>query len=64
MIAPSALADTVSVVIPCYNAAPFVGEAIESVLAQEWLHTDVVVVDDASADESWEVIERYGPCIQ
>jgi glycosyltransferase involved in cell wall biosynthesis len=64
MIAPSALADTVSVIIPCHNAAQFVGEAIESVLAQEWLHTDLIVVDDASTDDSWEVIERYGPCIQ
>ena len=64
MIAPSILADTVSVVIPCHDAAPFVGEAIESVLAQEWLHTEVVVVDDASTDESWEVIQRYAPCIQ
>ena len=64
MIAPSVLSDTVSVVIPCHDAAPFVGEAIESVLAQEWLHTDLVVVDDASTDGSWEVIERYAPCIQ
>lgn len=64
MIAPAAIGDTVSVVIPCHNAAPFVGEAIESVLAQEWLHTDVIVVDDASTDGSWEVIQRYGPCIQ
>lgn len=64
MIAPSDLVDTVSVVIPCHNAAAFVGEAIESVLAQEWLHTEVIVVDDASTDDSWEVIERYGPCIK
>ena len=64
MIAPSALSDTVSVVIPCHDAAPFVGEAIESALAQEWLHTEVVVVDDASTDGSWEEIERFAPCIQ
>lgn len=63
MTAPFALRDTVSVVIPCHNAAPFVGEAIESVFAQEWPHT-VVVVDDASTDGSWEVIEGYGSCIQ
>jgi glycosyltransferase involved in cell wall biosynthesis len=64
MIAPSDLVDTVSVIIPCHNAAAFVGEAIESVLAQEWLHTEVIVVDDTSTDESWDVIQRYGPCIQ
>jgi glycosyltransferase involved in cell wall biosynthesis len=64
MIALSALTETVSVIIPCYNAAPFVGEAIRSVLAQDWPHTEIIVVDDASADGSWEVIERYRPRIQ
>lgn len=59
MIAPSAT-PVVSVIIPCHNAAPFVGEAIESVLAQEWPYTEVVVVDDASTDGSWAVIQRYG----
>jgi glycosyltransferase involved in cell wall biosynthesis len=64
MIAPSALGETISVIIPCHNAAPFVGETIDSVLAQEWPHTEIVVVDDASTDGSWSVIERYGSRIQ
>lgn len=59
MIAPSAPAGTVSVILPCHNAAPFVGEAIESVLAQAWPHSELIVVDDASTDGSWEAIERY-----
>jgi glycosyltransferase involved in cell wall biosynthesis len=57
-------AAAVSIVIPCHNAAPFVGEAIESVLAQQWPHVDLVVVDDASTDGSWAVIQRYAGCIQ
>lgn len=57
-------AATVSVIIPCHNAAPFVGEAIESVLDQQWPHVDLVVVDDASTDGSWEVIQRYAGRIQ
>jgi glycosyltransferase involved in cell wall biosynthesis len=64
MIAPSAHAETVSVIIPCHDAAPFVAQAIESVLAQAWPHVDVVVVDDASTDGSWGVIERCLPRIQ
>ena len=49
----------VSVVTPCYNAAPFVAETIESVLAQTHPHVEQIVVDDASTDGSWEVVERY-----
>ena len=49
----------VSVVTPCYNAAPFVAETIESVLAQTHPSVEQIVVDDASTDGSWEVIERY-----
>ncbi|HEX8692867.1 MAG TPA: glycosyltransferase [Longimicrobium sp.] len=51
---------TVSVIVPCYNAAPFVGEAIDSALAQGWPAVEVIVVDDASTDGSWEVIAGYG----
>jgi glycosyltransferase involved in cell wall biosynthesis len=51
--------ETVSVVIPCWNAAEFVGDAIESALAQSWPGVEVVVVDDASTDGSAEVIARF-----
>ena len=49
----------VSIVIPCYDAAAFVAETIESALAQTHPEVEVVVVDDASTDGSWQVIERY-----
>ena len=49
----------VSVVIPCYNAAPYVGEAIESALGQSYPHTEVIVVNDGSTDGSQAVIDRY-----
>jgi glycosyltransferase involved in cell wall biosynthesis len=49
----------VSVVTPCHNAGPFVAETIESVLAQTHPGVEQVIVDDASTDESWTVIERY-----
>jgi len=54
-----AAAGLVSVVIPCYNAAPFVAETIESVLSQSYGAVEIVAVDDASTDASWSVIERY-----
>jgi glycosyltransferase involved in cell wall biosynthesis len=52
---------TVSVVIPCFNHARFLGEAIESALAQKGCGVDVIVVDDGSTDDSAAIASRYAP---
>lgn len=49
----------VSVWIPSYNHAPYLGAAIESVLGQTVQDVELVVVDDGSSDASLEVAERY-----
>jgi glycosyltransferase involved in cell wall biosynthesis len=50
----------VSVIIANYNYRDFVGGAIESALEIDWPDKEVIVVDDASTDDSRSVIEGFG----
>lgn len=54
----------VSIIIPCFNAERYVGEAIESALSQTYCRCEVIVVDDGSTDLSREVIEGYARRVQ
>lgn len=47
----------VSIIIPCFNNGPFVGEAIRSALDQRWRNLEVIIVDDGSTDDSRDKIE-------
>jgi glycosyltransferase involved in cell wall biosynthesis len=51
----------VDVVIPAYNAAQWIGEAVESALGQIGVVPRVVVVDDGSSDGTLDVVGRFGP---
>lgn len=50
----------VSVIIPTYNRAYIVREAIDSVLSQTYANIEVFVVDDGSSDNTAEVLRTYG----
>ncbi|MBR5175513.1 MAG: glycosyltransferase [Bacteroidales bacterium] len=49
----------VSVIIPVYNAAPFIGKCMESVLGQTLESLELICVDDHSSDNSLEVMSGF-----
>lgn len=49
----------VSVVLTSYNQAKFLRESIDSVLKQTYSDFELIIVDDCSYDESWEIIQSY-----
>jgi glycosyltransferase involved in cell wall biosynthesis len=53
----------VSILIPAYNAQPWVGEAIQSALAQTWPHKEIIVVDDGSTDRTAQIARSFVPNI-
>lgn len=54
----------ISAIIPVYNSARYLAEAIESVLAQTHPADEVIVVDDGSTDDSAKIVERFLPAVQ
>jgi len=49
----------VSVLLPTYNYAQFLEEAITSVLTQTYKHFELIIVDDNSSDSTDQVVEKY-----
>ena len=49
-------APDISVLVYCYNFAPYIKECIESILRQSLSPKEICVYDDCSSDQSWEII--------
>lgn len=49
----------VSVVMPAFNAAAFIEASLDSVLAQSMADFELIVVDDASSDQTAHIVDRY-----
>ena len=49
----------VSIIMPSYNTARFIEESIKSVLAQTYTNWELIIVDDASTDNTDEVVKKF-----
>src|SRR3954451_14848952 len=54
----------ISVIIPSYNSARWISEAVDSVLAQTLVPQQIIVVDDGSRDDTRSRVRRYGPPVE
>lgn len=50
----------VSILIPLYNSEKYIADTIESALVQTWKNKEIIIVDDGSSDNSYEVAKSYG----
>ena len=49
----------ISVILPVYNSERYIGEAMDSILQQEGVRIETIVIDDGSTDRSGEILDRY-----
>src|SRR5205807_5822768 len=61
MASPAASLPRISLVVPSYNQACFLPEALDSIFRQQYPHLEVVVMDGGSTDGSVALIESYAP---
>lgn len=54
----------VSVILPVYNSARMLPEAVESVQAQNFESLEIIIVNDGSTDDTQEAIDRLGPGVR
>lgn len=49
----------ISVVLPVYNGAEFISDAVESILAQTFINFELIIIDDGSTDATLEILKKY-----
>ena len=48
-----------SFIVPVYNVAPYLRKCVDSLLAQDYDDYEIILVDDGSTDDSWQIIQEY-----
>lgn len=51
--------ELVSVIIPVYNTEKYIGKAVESILQQTYKNLELILVDDASTDNTYQILKAY-----
>ncbi len=49
----------VSIITPSYNSARFIGETIQSIMAQTYTYWELLITDDCSTDDTCQIVEQY-----
>lgn len=50
---------TVSIILPCYNVAPYLDECLESLVRQTWEDLEIICVNDGSTDDTPDVLRGW-----
>ena len=51
--------EKISIIIPAYNLESYIGKCLDSLLAQTFRDFEIYVMDDGSADRTWQILQDY-----
>lgn len=54
----------VSVIVPCYDSAAYIGQTLESIFAQSYRPIEVIVIDDGSEDDTASIVRQYSSSLR
>ena len=51
--------DLISIIIPIYNCENFISKCLNSIINQDYLNTEILLIDDGSTDDSYKICNSY-----